>query len=163
MKIKEKITCCLYRIYYPFILRKEKLVATRMWREGVRLTEEMYRELGSPRVYLFFDAKHKVWAPMTYEPNKQYKPSFKVLRRMGKMHGMHKIRNVSDMKCAAYYYTPSKWGALGCDEDNKVRTEKLRKWMFYYLTRISQPMMKMAEYQKNHPSLPSFGGVGGGL
>jgi hypothetical protein len=146
MKLKDLITNCLFKAYYPYIIRKEKFVAVRMWRKGVKQCEKMYNELGSPRVYLFFDRKHMVWAPMTYEPNKQLKPSFKVLRRMGKMHGMHKIQNVEDMKNASYYYTPSKWGAIGCDEDNRVRTEKLAQWLSYYLNFVSEPMRKCHLY-----------------
>lgn len=154
-KIKTFFTDSLYRLYYPFIIRKEKFAATKMWREGVKQCEKMYKEIGSPRVYLFFDRKHMVWAPMTYEPNKKYQPSFKVFRRLGKMHGTHNIRNVEDMKNASYYYTPSKWGALGCEEDNQVRTQKLKQWVFYYLTRLSEPLRKMNEYQRQHPYLPS--------
>jgi len=160
MNIKTFFTDSLYRVYRPFAIRKEKLAATRLWKEGVKQAEDMYKELGSPRIYLFFDRKHMVWAPMTYEENKLLKPSFKVLRRMGKMHGLHKIRTVTDMKSVCYYYTPSKWGALGCDEDNRLRVQKLGKWVYYYLTRLSEPMKKMAEYQKAHPYLPSPFGEG---
>lgn len=153
MKLKTIITRSLFRLYYPYIVRKEKFVATRMWRDGVRQCEKMYRDLSSPRVYLFFDAKHMVWAPMTYEPNKQMKPSFKVLRRMGKMHGTHNIHNVADMKNACYYFTPSKWGALGCDEDNRVRTQKLAQWIYYYLNYLSEPMRKVRQYQQGQDRL----------
>ena len=148
MKIKQFFTDILYRIYYPFIVRKEKLAATKMWREGVKQCIKMYQELASSRVYLFFDRKHMVWAPMTYEPNKQYKPSFRVYRRMGKMRGMSKVRDVEDMKRYSYYYTPSKWGALGCDEDNQVRTEKLKQWVNYYMLCISEPMKKCRQYRQ---------------
>lgn len=148
MKFKESITYILFRVYYPFIVRKEKLKATRLWQEGVRQCEKMYRDVGSPRVYLFYDSKHLLWAPMTYEPNKKLQPSFKVLRRMGKMHGMHTIKNVDDMKRTSFYYTPSKWGALGCDEDNQVRQEKLKQWINYYMLRISLPMRKVRKYQQ---------------
>lgn len=148
MKLKDLINDCLFKAYYPFVIRKEKFVATRMWRDGVRQCEKMYKELGSPRVYLLFDAKHMVWAPMTYEFNKKFKPAFKVLRRMGKLHGMHKIKDVDDMKRVAYYYTPSKWGALGCDEDNQVRQEKLAQWLNYYMSRLSEPMRKCRQYQQ---------------
>lgn len=148
MKLKTIISRSLFRLYRPYIIRKEKFVATRMWREGVKQCLKMYEELGSPRVYLFYDAKHMVWAPMTYEPNKKLLPSFKILRRMGKMHGTHNIHNVKDMKNASYYYTPSKWGAIGCDEDNRVRTEKLAQWIHYYLWYLSEPMRKLRQYQQ---------------
>lgn len=151
MKVKQFFTDALFSIYYPVIVRVEKLRAARMWREGVRLCEKMYREIGSPRVYLLYDAKHMVWAPMTYEPNKKMKPSFRILRRMGKMKGMACVANVEDMKRVSYYYTPSKWGALGCKEDNQVREEKLRQWMNYYMLRLSVPMRKVRDYQQSHP------------
>ena len=153
--MKTFITNLLYRIYLPFIIRKEKFVAARMWRQGVKQCMKMYADVGAPRIYLFFDAKHMVWAPMTYEENKKLAPSFKVLRRMGKLHGLSKISCAEDMKRVCYYYTPSKWGALGCQEDNRVRTRKLYKWTVYYLTRLSNPIRKLAEYQSKHPDLPS--------
>lgn len=136
----------LFKVYYPYAVRKEKAKAVRMWHNGVRQCEKMYREIGSPRVYLFFDANHMVWAPMTYEKNKAYKPSLRMLRIMGKMHGSERIKNVEDMKHYCFYFTPSKWGAIGCDEDNKVRKEKLEQWVTYYMTRLSEPMRKCREY-----------------
>ena len=145
--IKRSITNALFRIYLPVITRIEKFRATMMWRDGVKQCIAMYKDLASPRVYLFFDSKHMVWAPMTYEPNKKYKPSLRILRRMGKARGVSKIQNVEDMKEFSYYYTPSKWGALGCAEDNRVRTEKLSKWIAYYMTHLSEPMQKCREYQ----------------
>ena len=145
--IKRSITNALFRIYLPVITRIEKFRATMMWRDGVKQCLAMYNDLASPRVYLFFDSKHMVWAPMTYEPNKKYKPSLRILRRMGKARGVSKIQNVEDMKEFSYYYTPSKWGALGCAEDNRVRTEKLSKWIAYYMTYLSEPMQKCREYQ----------------
>ena len=148
MKIKQKITDCLFRIYEPICFRVEKLKATMMWRKGVKQAIKMYEELHGPRVYLMFDANHMVWTPMTYEKNRQYKPSLKVLRFMGKMHGSEKVKNVEDMKRYSFYYTPSKWGALGCKEDNRVRTEKLAKWIAYYMVRLSEPMRKCREYRQ---------------
>jgi len=147
--IKRKFTDAAFSIYLPVISRIEKFRAARMWREGVRQCVKMYQELASPRVYLFFDAKHMVWAPMTYEPNKGMKPSLRMLRRMGKARGVSKIQGPEDMKEFSYYYTPSKWGALGCDEDNQVRTEKLSKWIAYYMTHLSEPMRKCREYRQS--------------
>jgi hypothetical protein len=145
--IKTSIMNVLFAIYEPVITRIEKFRATLMWRDGVRQCIKMYKELRSPRVYLFYDAKHMVWAPMTYEPNKGMKPSLRMLRRMGKARGVSRISGVKDMKEFSYYYTPSKWGALGCDEDNRVRTEKLAMWVAYYTTRLSEPMRKCREYR----------------
>lgn len=155
MKLKDLITDCLFKVYFPFITRKEKFVAIRMWRDGVKQCEKMHEELVTPRVYLMYDAKHMVWAPMTYEENKQFKPSFKVLRRMGKMHGLHKINSVADMKRVSYYYTPSKWGALGCAEDNRVREEKLGQWITYYMAKLSEPMRKCYQYQLKRGRRPT--------
>jgi len=144
--IKRSFTDVLFHIYYPVITRIEKFRATRMWRDGVKQCIAMYKELGSPRVYLFYDQKHMVWAPMTYEPNKMCKPSLRILRRMGKAQGVSKIQGSEGMKEYSFYYTPSKWGALGCDEDNRVRTEKLAKFIAYYMVHLSEPMQKCQEY-----------------
>ena len=154
-KIKNAVSDCLYRVYLPFIIRKEKMKAATWWRDGVKQCEKMYKELGAPRVYLFFDTQHMVFAPMTYEPNKQLRPALKQLRTMGKLRGAAKVKNVEDAKEMSFYYTPSKWGAKGCREHNAIREEKLRKWMFFYLTRLSKPVMKMIAYQKKNPHLPS--------
>lgn len=153
MNIKEKITNGLFRLYYPFIVRKEKLVALRMWRDGVRQCVKMYQEIGGPRVYLFFDRKHMVWSPMTYEPNKAFKPSIRIMQRMGKMHGANKINSVATAKQYCYYYTPSKWGALGCQEDNHLREEKAKLWTNYYMLVLSEPMRKVRDYLQSHPHL----------
>jgi len=144
---KKSILRFLFAIYEPVITRIEKYRATMLWRKGVAQCIAMYKELGSPRVYLFYDSKHMVWAPMTYEPNKGLKPSLRVLRRMGKANGVARISGVKEMKEFSFYYTPSKWGALGCDEDNKVRTEKLSKWIVYYMTKLSEPMQKCREFR----------------
>lgn len=150
--VKYAILDRLFSVYEPVIIRLEKLRAARMWRDGVRQCEKMYREIGSPRVYLLFDANHMVWAPMTYEPNKACKPSLRMLRLMGKMRASRSIKNVDDMKAASYYYTPSKWGALGCGEDNRVRTEKLKLWLTYYMQSLSEPMRKCRDYRRGYES-----------
>ena len=147
--IKHSILNILFAIYEPVITRIEKFRATMMWRDGVKQCIKMYKELASPRVYLFYDQKHMVWAPMTYEPNKGLKPSLRILRRMGKARGVAKIQGVEGMKEYSFYYTPSKWGALGCDEDNRVRTEKLAKWIAYYMTHLSEPMRKCQAFRSS--------------
>lgn len=150
---KDSFMGMVLAVYEPIIVRKEKAKAVRMWRKGVKETEKMYKELHGPRVYLFFDAHYMVWSPMTYEPNKQYKPSLKQLRIMGKMHGSEKVKNVSDMKLYSYYYTPSKWGALGCEEDNRLRVQKLAKWITYYMGSLSEPMRKIRDYRQRMASM----------
>lgn len=146
----------LFRVYEFVAARTERMKAARMWHDGVRQCERMYAELGGPRVYLFFDSNHLVWSPMTYEPNRQFKPSLRQLRWMGKMHGAAKVRNVEDMKRLSYYYTPSRHGAPGCVEDNRVRASKLRLWTAYYMTSLSEPMRKCREYRRGlaerHPA-----------
>lgn len=154
--IKYSVLRTLFAVYEPVITRIEKYRAAMMWRDGVRQCVKMYKELGSPRVYLFYDAKHMVWAPMTYEPNKGMKPSLRMLRRMGKARGVARINGVEGMKEYSYYYTPSKWGALGCDEDNRVRTEKLALWMAYYMTHLSEPMRKCREFRLSASSSPDY-------
>ena len=146
--IKKTVLNALFAVYEPVISRIEKFRATMMWRNGVRQCVAMYKEIGSPRVYLFYDSKHQVWAPMTYEPNRLHKPSLRMFRRMGKARGISKIQNVDGMKYYSFYYTPSKWGALGCDEDNQVRTEKLAKWVAYYMVYLSPAMRKCQEYRR---------------
>lgn len=146
--IKYAVLDVLFKMYEPFIIRKEKMKAARMWRDGVKQCKKMKKEVGSPRVYLYFDANHMIWAPATYEKNKACKPSIRLLRVMGKWHGSEKIRNVEDAKMYSYYYTESTWGARGCDEENRLRTEKLAKWISYYLNRLSVPMKKCRDYRQ---------------
>ena len=151
-KIKLALTDTFFKAYGPYLIRKEKLAATRMWHDGVKQCVEMYKKIGSPRVYLFFDTKHCMWSPMTYEPNKKLKPSLRVLRSMGKLRGKNLPRTVEDMKRQSFYYTPSKWGALGCNEDNRIRIEKLKMWVDYYLFNLSSAMKKYLEYRQGYDS-----------
>ena len=146
--VKYSFLNILFAIYEPVISRIEKFRATLMWRNGVKQCIAMYKEIGAPRVYLFYDTKHMLWAPMTYEPNKLMKPSLRIFRRMGKARGVSKIQNIEDMKHYSFYYTPSKWGALGCDTDNQLRAEKLAKWVAYYMTHLSPAMRKCQEYRR---------------
>lgn len=148
MKIKKFFLDIAFSVYEPIITRTEKIRATMLWRKGVKQCVQMYKEIGSPRVYLLWDGHYNVWSPMTYEPNKAMKPSLRMLRRMGKARGIAKIKNVEDMKAYSFYYTPSKWGALGCAEDNRLRTEKLSLWLAYYMTKVSEPMRKCREYRQ---------------
>ena len=146
--IKYYFLDAMFKVYEPINIRTEKMKAARMWRDGVKQCEKMAKELKGPRVYLFFDANHWVWSPMTYEKNKQYRASLRLLRVMGKMHGAEKVKNVEDAKFFSYYYTPSKWGAQGCAEDNRVRTQKLAKWITYYMTSLSETMKKCRDYRQ---------------
>ena len=151
-QVKSKITHLLFRLYYPFCYHIEKFRAVRMYRSGVKQCIKMYKEIGSPRVYLFYDTKHSVWAPMTYEDNKKYKPSLKRMRTMGKVHGAGVLNSVERMKERSFYYTPSKWGALGSDEDKALQTQKMQTWVDYYLLKLSEPMQKCRGYLQGYHS-----------
>lgn len=145
--VKYALLDAMFAMYEPVILRIEKMRAAAMWRRGVKECYKMKKEVGTPRVYLFFDAKHMVWAPMTYEKNKFFKPSIRQLRVMGKMHGSEKVKNVEDAMLYSYYYTGSKWGARSCAEENCLRTGKLAKWTTYYINKLSEPMKKCRDYR----------------
>lgn len=153
-QVKTKITHILFRLYYPLCYRIEKFRAVRMYRDGVRQCIKMYKEIGSPRVYLFYDTKHSVWAPMTYEDNKKFKPSLKRMRTMGKVSGAGTLNSVQRMKERSFYYTPSKWGALGSDEDKALQAEKMKTWVAYYLLKLSEPMQKCRDYLQEYRSNP---------
>lgn len=133
--------------YQPIVTRIELLRATIAWRKGVKAAIAKYKEGGAPRFYMLYDTSHCDFAIMTYEPNRKGLLSYRVLVRMGKWKATRYLRNVEDIKAASFYYTPSKWGAIGCDADNKVREEKLRKWQEYYMMRISVPMKKLRYYK----------------
>lgn len=140
----------LIAIYQPIVTRIELFRATRMWQKGVKATIAKYKECGAPRFYLLYDQSHKDWAIMTYDPNRKRMLAYRKLVQMGKWKATRYFRNVEDLKAASYYYTPSKWGAVGCDADNKVRTTKLKNWQEYYMYRVSTPMFKLRLYKKRH-------------
>lgn len=137
-------------IYTPIITRLELFRSTRMWQKGVKATVEKYKQGGAPRFYMLYDQSHQDWAIMTYDPNRKNMLSYRRLVQMGKWKASRYFKNVEDIKAAAYYYTPSKWGAIGCEADNRVRTEKLRQWQEYYMYRVSEPMKKLRIYKKLH-------------
>lgn len=140
----------LIAIYQPIITRIELFRATRMWQKGVKATIAKYKECGAPRFYMLYDKSHKDWAIMTYDPNRKCMLAYRKLVQMGKWKATRYFKNVEDIKAASYYYTPSKWGAQGCDADNKVRTTKLKNWQEYYMYRVSTLMFKLRIYKKKH-------------
>lgn len=140
----------LIAIYQPIVTRIELFRATRMWQKGVKATIAKYKECGAPRFYMLYDQSHKDWAIMTYDPNRKCMLSYRRLVQMGKWKATRYFKNVEDIKAASYYYTPSKWGAIGCDADNKVRTTKLKNWQEYYMYRVSTLMFKLRIYKKKH-------------
>lgn len=140
----------LIAIYQPIVTRIELFRATRMWQKGVKATIAKYKECGAPRFYMLYDQSHKDWAIMTYDPNRKCMLAYRKLVQLGKWKATRYFKNVEDIKAASYYYTPSKWGAIGCDADNKVRTTKLKNWQEYYMYRVSTLMFKLRLYKKRH-------------
>ena len=140
----------LIAIYQPVITRIELLRSTRMWQKGVKATLAKYQEGGAPRFYMLYDQSHKDFAIMTYDPNRKDMLAYRRLVQLGKWKATRYFHNVEDIKAASYYYTPSKWGAIGCDADNKVRAKKLKQWQEYYMYRVSVPMEKLRSYKKKH-------------
>ena len=140
----------LIAIYQPVITRIELFRSTRMWQKGVKATLAKYQEGGAPRFYLLYDQSHKDWAIMTYDPNRKQLLAYRRLVQLGKWKATRYFHNVEDIKAASYYYTPSKWGAIGCDADNKVRAKKLKQWQEYYMYRVSVQMEKLRSYKKKH-------------
>ena len=137
-------------IYQPIVTRIELFRATRMWQKGVKATIAKYKECGAPRFYMLYDQSHKDFAIMTYDPNRKNMLAYRRLVQMGKWKATRYFKNVEDIKASSYYYTPSKWGAIGCDADNKVRAKKLKQWQEYYMYRVSTPMFKLRIYKKKH-------------
>lgn len=137
-------------VYQPIVTRIELFRATRMWQKGVKATIAKYKECGAPRFYMLYDQSHKDWAIMTYDPNRKCMLAYRRLVQMGKWKATRYFKNVEDIKDASYYYTPSKWGANGCDADNKVRAKKLKQWQEYYMYRVSTLMFKLRIYKKKH-------------
>ena len=137
-------------VYQPIVTRIELFRATRMWQKGVKATIAKYKECGAPRFYMLYDQSHKDWAIMTYDPNRKCMLAYRRLVQMGKWKATRYFKNVEDLKAGSYYYTPSKWGAIGCDADNKVRAKKLKQWQEYYMYRVSTLMFKLRIYKKKH-------------
>lgn len=140
----------LIAIYQPVITRIELFRSTRMWQKGVKATLAKYKKGGAPRFYMLYDQSHKDWAIMTYDPNRKGMLAYRRLVQLGKWKATRYFKNVKDIKAASFYYTPSKWGAIGCDADNKVRAKKLKQWQDYYMYRVSVPMEKLRSYKKKY-------------
>lgn len=137
-------------IYQPIITRIELFRSTRMWQKGVKATLAKYKKGGAPRFYMLYDQSHKDWAIMTYDPNRKGMLAYRRLVQLGKWKATRYFKNVKDIKAASFYYTPSKWGAIGCDADNKVRAKKLKQWQDYYMYRVSVLMEKLRSYKKKY-------------
>lgn len=135
-------------IYQPIVTRIELFRSTRMWQKGVKATLAKYKEGGAPRFYMLYDKSHKDWAIMTYDPNRKGMLAYRRLVQLGKWKASRYFNGVEDIKAASFYYTPSKWGAVGCDVDNKVRAKKLKQWQEYYMWNVSDLMLKLRCYKK---------------
>lgn len=136
--------------YQPIITRVELFRATKMWQKGVKATLLKYKEGGAPRFYMLYDKAHSDWAIMTYDPNRKNMLAYRRLVQLGKWHASKYFKNVKDIKDASFYYTPSKWGAIGCDADNKVRAKKLKQWQEYYMYNVSSHMDKLRKFKKKY-------------
>lgn len=147
MNIKKKLRAALLAVYKPYIVRKEKFIATRMWKQGVKECIEAYKETKGPRFYLWFDRNSFQFIPIVYECRRKGDAiAMKYLIRSRKVK-VRKEMTVEDMKRECFYYTPSKWGAIGCDSDNKLRLRKYAEWINYYMTELSEPMKKVRAFK----------------
>lgn len=144
-KIKKTARRLFVAFYKPFIVRKEKIKATRMWQKGVKECINIYKETRGPRFYLWFDTNTSTFFPVTLEPRpKKDCLSMRELIRMGKIKAKRRI-DVEDIKRECFYYTPSRWGGIGCESDNALRIEKYNKWLTFYMNNVSIPMRKLKQ------------------
>lgn len=145
--VKKSLRKLFLKIYSPFIIRKEKFIATRMWRKGVRECIRAQRDTNGPRFYLWFDLNTCSFFPIVLEPRPKHDwPSMRELVRMGKIKAKRRV-TVRDMERDSFYYTPSSWGAKGCDSDNALRIRKYHQWLRFYMEKVSEPMQKLRRYQ----------------
>jgi len=146
-KIKKTARKILVATYRPFIVRKEKFKATRMWRKGVKECIKAYEVTRGPRFYMWFDEHSMRFFPVTLEERpKGDTISMRLLQRTGKIRAKRRME-VDDMKRECFYYTPSRWGAIGCESDNRLRIEKYNKWLRFYMGKLSEPMRKLNQFQ----------------
>ena len=146
-EIKKKLRKAFYNCYKPYIVRKEKIKATILWRRGVRDCNREFRRLNGPRFYLWFDENTMSFVPMTMNPSvKGESVSMSELQRTHKIKARRKMK-IEDMKRECFYYTPSRWGAIGCSDDNALRVEKYHKWLRFYMSHLSLPIRKLNAYR----------------
>ena len=144
--IKRNLRKSFLFVYKPYITRMETIRATILWRKGVRACKKEYRRLNGPRFYLWYDTNTLSFVPLTFQPSvKGESLSMTELQRTHKIKARRKMK-VEDMKRECFYYTPSRWGAKGCD-DRKLRIEKYHRWLRFYMSRISIPMRKLRAFQ----------------
>lgn len=145
--VKKSLRKLFLKIYRPVIIRKEKFIATRMWRKGVRECIRAQRDTNGPRFYLWFDQNTCSFFPIVLEPRRNHDwPSMRELVRMGKIKAKRRI-TYRDMERESFYYTHSCWGAKGCADDNALRIQKYHQWLRFYMDHVSEPMRKLRQYQ----------------
>lgn len=143
IEIKKKL---VKRLWLPVVLRAEKLRAVMMWRKGVKICNAAYEKIGKPRFYLFYNTRNDAWMPLTYDPRKDCM-SVRRMIQMGKMHLRHSRRPTQqEIQAECFYYTPSAWGAKGCEGHMRLMQSKQQSWVDYYLSNVSKPMQKINKY-----------------
>ncbi len=146
-EIKKKLRRVAYSVYKSYAIRKEKYKATKMWKRGVKECKREYEKLNGPRFYMWFDRKTCTFIPLIhYRRQKNDALSMEYLQKSRLVHSKRTMM-VEDMKRECFYYTPSKHGAKGCEDDNRVRIKKYNEWITYYMTVISEPMRKLRNFR----------------
>lgn len=133
-------------IWLPVVLRIEKARAVIKWREGVKACNMAYKKIGKPRFYLFYNRRNDTWMPLVYETRKDCL-SVKRMIQMGKMHlSKSRCPTQQEIQTECFYYTPSAWGAHGCESHMRLMEHKQKSWVEYYLANVSRPMAKIRKY-----------------
>lgn len=146
-KFKKSVRKLAVAIYRPFITRWEIYKATRMWKKGVRQCIRAYKKLNGPRFYLWFDSNTNTFIPLIHkERTKDNTLSMQYLQRTHQIRARRTMK-VEDMKRECFYYTPSRYGAIGCEADNSLRLDKYNRWITFYLEKVSVPMRKLRQFQ----------------
>lgn len=146
-KIKHFFRSIFFAVWKFYVIRREKFIATRMWKRGVKECIEAYKTINGPRFYLWFDSSTFTFLPIVYEHRrKEDAISMKYLIASRKIRA-RKHMTVEDMKRECFYYTPSKWGAIGCESDNRLRVKKYHEWINYYMATLSESMKKVRAFK----------------
>ena len=145
--IKKSIRTFYFRIWKFYITRKETFRATRMWRRGVKECVKAFKEIRGARFYMWFDENSMTFIPIVHKEGTKGNPlSMEYLQRSQKIRAKRTMK-VEDMKRECFYYTPSQSNAIGCSEDNKLRTQKYNQWLRFYMSRLSEPMRKLNAFK----------------
>lgn len=143
--IKKTFRTAMRNVYAVYIVRREKLRATLMWRRGIRAATKTARRLNGPRVYLWFDKNTMDFVPMVLEHRPKLDAvCMKDLQYARKIKAKRLMR-AEDMKRESFFYTSSRWGAPGLDT-GKMKA-KYAEWIAYYMTELSEPMRKLRSFR----------------